>query len=151
MELVLIKFLQIIYNWIAGLKKYHAMHIIVLLPCFPFILTYMLELHMIAFFCNPIFLIIMFSFCWIVINATICLTIIVGIIMFAISIIRKQKIYIKSQFLLKNKFYNIMFLVFLILCLTHIIFCIIDKDWGFRYLLFLYLYPLDKLDSFLHY
>ncbi|OLA74738.1 MAG: hypothetical protein BHW62_03665 [Acinetobacter sp. CAG:196_36_41] len=147
----MLNLLQKIYNWISDLKKYHAMHIIVLLPFFPLILTYMLELHMMAFDCSPVFLMIMFLFCWVVINASICLTIVVGIMMFLISVIRKQKIYIKSLFLLKNKFYNFIFILFLILCLAYIIFCIFDKDWGIRYLLFLYLYPLEKLDSSLLY
>ena len=116
----MIKFLQIIYNWIAGLKKYHAMHVFTVLPGLCTISVYLFVLYSNIFYGyntdeNEFF----FMLCAIPISviSIICTTlaICILIIISMISRITKNKIYIKSKFLLHNKFYNITFWVGLLM------------------------------------
>ena len=113
MELVLIKFLQNIYNWIAGLKKYHAMHIFVLPPTLFIISAYILAFYdEIGFVHNVELTTYYLETCFIVYCGILILCSILSIcIIFILRLLSiYKKYFVKSYIVLNSGFYNIIFL-----------------------------------------
>ncbi len=127
----MIKFLQNIYNWIAGLKKYHAMHIATLWSLFCMLLMFFMfaDASSVDYADEPdsagraygilVLFLFLLAYLGIIISFIIeC----INLLIFAFTHKHPK---ITSKFLLYNKFYNIIFLtglfcfLFLIICLIH--------------------------------
>ena len=145
------KVLKSIYNFLMMLKRYHATHALIIPNALYMILTHALVdiLYIIGFIQSPpyptepdynIF------FCYLVGAAGVVIAIPAMLIFFAlflvinilVRIIRWKPIYVKSNFLLNNKFYNVIYLLTILHILILIVTYFID-DYILRYLLLFYI------------
>ena len=141
-----------LYNWITGLKKYHAMNIIVVPQAVLFILFYFFCIidSSIGLFKTPdeesmlgvliiIFLILYLS----LISLSIAIAIIYSIFIIIKEKSNNIKIRIKSDFILRNKFYHIIFISSII----NFIIMLILLPFGFSvyFLTFILTFPVAEI------
>ncbi len=150
----MLKRLKSFYNFLMKLKQYHAVHVIVIPPSLFFLISYCFAAIQ-AIPCyiknngNLVFWILGFIIIYLgIICFSFFLAIIVELIILILQNIYKEKIYIKSKFLLNNKIYNILYLFSLT---NYILLTLISLfKLGIQaYLTFIYLFPFNVLYSFI--
>ena len=116
----MIKYLKILYNFLMKLKKYHAMHILIIPPASFFIVTYsMIWIWCLAdwdFVFPGLGILILFiaAIYYCILFCSAIIAILAAIIIFIKQKHANKKINVHSQVLLKNRFYNCIFFISLI-------------------------------------
>lgn len=118
----MIKYLKLFYNFLIKLKQYHAVHVLIIPSALFFIIFYILFWIMLIIdgtsaddICAAGFI----SFGLFIIYSAIAIlsaytALLVEILILIIQYIQKRKFYVKSNFLLNSKFYNIVYILTLI-------------------------------------
>ena len=122
------------YNFIKNLKQYHAVHALVI-PHTVFFSTFLFSILVLPIFPDKIqdfwFGLGFTSFSLYIVVALflpIYLVVITEIIILIIQFFKKEKILVKSDFLLNNKFYNLLFFLNLIIFVIIVFSEITDKQ-----------------------
>ena len=113
----MLKYIKLFYNFLMKLKQYHATHALVIPFFAAFVHTYYIiwliilndkygmNITINVEFSNNLLIILLLIF-----GVSIYITIFIAIFTFILQFIIKRKIYIKSNFLLNNKYYNFLYL-----------------------------------------
>ena len=134
----MVNILRKISQWLIGLKQYHAMHAFTAVPGFFMIAIYAFVIFEDIFIKenageSAIFLLAGFMVYTCILCICAILAICILFVTLLLKIYKKKSIFVKSTFLLKNKFYNVIFytgLIINIITFLIFIFAMLDIDFG---------------------
>ncbi len=142
----MIKYIKKFYNLLKILKRYHAVHAIVILPdiFFAFYLFFVFLTILNGGANNELTGALLFSgFLYIlVLSYSLYITIFIAILNCILQCIKGKKIYVSSKFLLNNKFYNVIYTITLLHYITMIVLVIISRELFCTYVLVIFLGPI---------
>lgn len=149
------------YKFLQHLKQFHATHVFVIPPLFFYVITFVVMLISIFVEGAPKsdfeasafgFTLYILSFLYLLIQyLSLCLSIVVCLFILYKQFKQKRKIRIKSHFLLNNKVYNIMYVIYILIFVTSIIIWQIQPEIVADYSTNIFLTPLFNLYHWLYY